>query len=268
MAIINSLAIGKSVKSAGNLTYKTIRGRTIASQRITKNSSNTLLQSSQRTTFGMATKVAAFMQQYIDATYEKSKYGSARNHFMSINKGYIWGGVYSEVSEGAIPLDDVFVSSFCTPYVPGIGLRYSTYGTSPVITREKYSEKIWNDSASNQFTVKFTNSIDYILPVPIAPDKAEFIVAGIFPVSETLPDFVFQVKSFTLSSTNIAELLKMGIKVVLTLNDAQEIISIAVTVTEANMHEGYQAYCIGFLRYQSKIPKLVSIMDCKQAVAP
>lgn len=86
MAVVNSLAIGKSVKSAGNLTYKTVRGRCIASQRITQNKSNTNSQQIARNNFKQASKVMTILQSWIDLAFEKSKYGSARNEFLKQNK--------------------------------------------------------------------------------------------------------------------------------------------------------------------------------------
>lgn len=111
MAIINSLAIGKSVKSAGNLTYKTIRGRTIASQRITQNKSNTPSQQNQRQHFANVSESMKLLQRYIDVCYEKSKYGSSRNAFFSTNKRFTLGGLVGEIAEGIIPLSDGMLSA-------------------------------------------------------------------------------------------------------------------------------------------------------------
>lgn len=111
MAIINSLAIGKSVKSAGNLTYKTVRGRTIASQRIFSNKSNTALQQNQRQLFANVSASMRLLQQYIDVCYEKSKYGSSRNAFFKTNKGFTFGGLVGEISEGLVALSDGMLSA-------------------------------------------------------------------------------------------------------------------------------------------------------------
>lgn len=269
MAIVQSLAIGKSVKSAGNLTYKTVRGRCIASQRITQNKSNTILQAAQRSVFGMAAKVATLMQVYINNCYEKSKYGSARNAFMNINKNYTWQGLYPEVVEGTIPLSDVFVPSFTDEFFEIDTLRFAAYGSSSVITNEQYAVRVWQDSASNDFNVKFTSSFDYVLPVPIAPEKIEFVVAGLIPLEgQTAKQVSFSAKTYNLTEEKIAELLKLGIKVTLTQNDAKEITAINVVPSEANMFEGFVAYCVAFPRISSKIPKLSSIMELKQQVAP
>lgn len=106
MAIVNSLAIGKSVKSAGNLTYKTVRGRTIASQRITSNKSNTAAQASQRYSFGQSSLALKLIQQYIAVCYEKSKYGSSRNAFFKTNPKFNLGGLVGEVNEGITSVAD------------------------------------------------------------------------------------------------------------------------------------------------------------------
>lgn len=111
MAIINSLAIGKSVKSAGNLTYKTVRGRTIASQRITQNKSNTPFQQNQRQRFAKVSESMKLLQQYIDVCYEKSKYGSSRNAFFSTNKRFTLGNLVGEIAEGIIPLSGGMLSA-------------------------------------------------------------------------------------------------------------------------------------------------------------
>lgn len=111
MAIVNSLAIGKSVKSAGNLTYKTVRGRTIASQRIFSNKSNTARQQNQRMHFANVSASMRLLQQYIDACYEKSKYGSSRNAFFSVNKNFTLGNMVGEVAEGIVTLSDAMLSA-------------------------------------------------------------------------------------------------------------------------------------------------------------
>lgn len=86
MAIINSAGIGKSRKSQGNLTYKYVRGRTIASSRITENKSNTPKQDIARQKFAAMSGFIVRQAAYIDAAFDKSKYGSSRNTFMTVNK--------------------------------------------------------------------------------------------------------------------------------------------------------------------------------------
>lgn len=115
MAVINSLAIGAGVKSAGNITYRRTRGRTIASQRITENKSNTAAQQAQRGKFKVMTQFAALMSAYIDMAYSKTKYGSARNQFITQNKMTlpdINAGKLLEVQQGKTPLGTFFLDTF------------------------------------------------------------------------------------------------------------------------------------------------------------
>lgn len=151
MAIINSLAIGKSVKSAGNLTYKTVRGRTIASQRITQNKSNTPFQQNQRQLFAKVSESMKLLQQYIDACYEKSKYGSSRNAFFSTNKRFTLGNLVGEITEGIITLSDGMLSALTDTPTPQLsiitkgslaGFLQIQYTTIPSY---KYGENTYNN---------------------------------------------------------------------------------------------------------------------------
>lgn len=92
MAIISSTAIGNGKKSAGVLTYRRQRGRTIASQRILTNSSKTEKQVAQRTEFAVVSKAIAMAAPLVDVTFAKSRYGSARNNFFKINKAALMEG--------------------------------------------------------------------------------------------------------------------------------------------------------------------------------
>lgn len=115
MAVVQSLAIGKSVKSAGNLTYRVVRGRTIASQRITSNTSNSAAQQTQRSALSLASKFLLVALPWVTAGFEKSKYGSPRNNFMKLNnflngypseyEGYLSGttSALDYVAEGFTP---------------------------------------------------------------------------------------------------------------------------------------------------------------------
>lgn len=107
MAVINSLAIGSGVKSAGNITYRRTRGRTIASQRITKNKSNTAAQQAQRGKFKVMTQFASLIASYIGLAYDKTKYGSQRNNFIKLNKETLPGVNATQllnVQKGTSPL--------------------------------------------------------------------------------------------------------------------------------------------------------------------
>lgn len=85
MAILKTASIGVGTKSLGDNSYKTVRGRTIASRRIVENKSKTPAQTSQRTAFGTMCKAAKVLSVWIDQAIIKTKYGSQRNSFMRQN---------------------------------------------------------------------------------------------------------------------------------------------------------------------------------------
>lgn len=86
MAIVNSLGIGRGKKSAGNLTYRTVRGRCIASQRREKMGAQSGAPSIAQAKFSL---ISSFMRAHasdIDVSFSKSTYGSQRNNFYRKNK--------------------------------------------------------------------------------------------------------------------------------------------------------------------------------------
>lgn len=271
MAIVNSLAIGKSVKSAGNLTYKTVRGRTIASQRITSNKSNTLLQSSQRAHFSMCAKAATLIQTFINSCYEKSKYGSARNNFMSINKSYDGFGVVAEVQEGAIPLADIFVAAFVDAVddLQTTRIKYSAYGSSSVITREETNSILWSDSAENEFTICEVSKVEFVLPVALAPEKVEVVVCGMFgDASSGLSHAQITSQTISLDPSDIAELKEKGITLTPVTDTNGNVISFTAEKSEPTEQGEYEAFAVVFPRINSKIPKLRGLIHVEPTPVP
>lgn len=87
MAIVNSLALGKASGSAGNLTYSTVQGRTIARQRVTEVfNPRTEAQQTQR---GMMRDVVAVyrkLSHVVQGTFtQRKKHSSVYNQFVSMN---------------------------------------------------------------------------------------------------------------------------------------------------------------------------------------
>lgn len=87
MAIINSMGVGKARGSMGNVTYRTVRGRTIGSQKrggvdpATRADGETLVQF----IFGLMARFVALHAADIKASFDGTKYGSARNAFIKLN---------------------------------------------------------------------------------------------------------------------------------------------------------------------------------------
>lgn len=93
MAIINSLGVGRGRKSAGNLTYRTVRGRCIASQKREKTGNPSGSISVAQATFSI---ISTFMRAHasdIDVSFARSTYGSQRNAFYKLNKSALRAAV-------------------------------------------------------------------------------------------------------------------------------------------------------------------------------
>lgn len=105
MAIVNSTALGKATKTAGQLTYRRVRDRIIASQRVTENKSNTPAQEAQRNSFRTISQALAQIGFVLKRAYEPSKNGSSRNRFYSMNKDLLAG--ISDLNEATSPFEVV-----------------------------------------------------------------------------------------------------------------------------------------------------------------
>lgn len=160
MAVINSLAIGKSVKSAGNLTYKTVRGRCIASQRITQNSSNTTAQQLVRNNFKLASKIITILQSWIDLGFEKSKYGSSRNEFLKNNKLLLENtDLNTDFVNGAAKAGDWF-ASMCSQSVVTDGkepyFQYFTKGSASGVIVSSVTASGWTNNNQGCSSIIFS----------------------------------------------------------------------------------------------------------------
>ena len=108
MAIINSMGVGRARKSMGNVTYRTVRGRTIGSQKISPGAVTrvpTAGQSSRQNVFGLINRFMALHGQDIDDSFNKTAYGSQRNYFMKVNYNALsaaLAGVSADASDGEI----------------------------------------------------------------------------------------------------------------------------------------------------------------------
>lgn len=85
MAIINSVFMGRAKKSAGNATFRTVRGRTIASMKIAKKGSQGSYKSLAQFAMAAISRFAAVKATDIALSFDKTTYGSSRNAFMKVN---------------------------------------------------------------------------------------------------------------------------------------------------------------------------------------
>lgn len=220
MAVINSLAIGRSVKSAGNLTYKTVRGRTIASQRITQNKSNTPKQQSQRSLFGNSNLAMQLVLPWINNFFQKSKLGSSRNQFLSLCKSYTMGGLAGEVREGIISLYEGFLL--------GIGVsesgdkllhtqQFTSYGNAPVIVSGTRKIKSYTSTVSVGATTYYQTytNLNFALTQGVKDTDIELLVLG-FIKETNIEQSPLQFFDLTLSDEDLATVKVYGAEVVVT----------------------------------------------------
>lgn len=108
MAIINSMGVGRARKSMGNVTYRTVRGRTIGSQKVTPGAVTRVPsagQSSRQNVFALINRFMALHGQSIDESFNKTTYGSERNYFMKVNYNALsaaLAGVSADASDAEI----------------------------------------------------------------------------------------------------------------------------------------------------------------------
>ena len=93
MAIVRSHSVGNAKKSAGLITYRTIRGRQIASQKRAGWISGQTSQGGvykyglQQTIFGLLNAYSGKYALSIKRSFNRTKYGSERNFFSKLNYG-------------------------------------------------------------------------------------------------------------------------------------------------------------------------------------
>lgn len=131
MAVINSVGVGRGSKSVGEFTYRYTRGRTIASRRITKNTSKTPAQVGRRGAFGSFVWMFSPYKWFFSDGYEKTKHGSSFNQFVHVNRELLGKSLYnSEVNKKLIPNGTQLWNLFRTIFNSSVShLKYATYGT-------------------------------------------------------------------------------------------------------------------------------------------
>lgn len=126
MAIINSMGVGRSKKSMGNVTYRVVRGRTIGSQKRTSGASGVTTRGQagnfRKPLFSMINMYMKEHQTDIDVSFNKSKYGSQRNYFFSVN--------YNALSTALSALAVQTANSGTLPSMEDINTAINTYAAA------------------------------------------------------------------------------------------------------------------------------------------
>lgn len=267
MAVIYSLAIGKSYKSAGNLTYKTVRGRTIASQRITQNTSNTAAQGAQRSRFGSTAQCMQLFLPYVNNFFEKTKYGSARNQYVKVNKFINLGGLLGEVKEGIVPMSEAFLLLFgrnAEGQLLNGSAYYASYGSLPCVTIEtttngdKTSIGVEPDFKCNS-NVKFTFTT---APLKDSIKLKSYLVgkSGSSNFQNAVPTY----KEYTLDEADIDALAALGYKV--TVVETDNIVSSINIEAIAPSAEDGVAGSVGIIvpSINNKVSTLLNVMQVQR----
>lgn len=117
MAIINSIFMGDARKSAGNGTFRTVRGRTIVSQKVSKRGTISGNLSKNQFALAVISRFASLYAADINVSFDPTTFGSARNAFFKLNYDSMKKAVSSLYSasllEGAakIPTDAEIIAA-------------------------------------------------------------------------------------------------------------------------------------------------------------
>ena len=126
MAIINAIGVGRANKSIGQFTYRTVRGRTVASQKRKKGDQGAITRglkgNLRKPIFGMINLYMAEHASDIQVSFNRSKYGSQRNYFFTAN--------YRGLSAALSPLAMTSSINNELPSVAEIDEAIATYATA------------------------------------------------------------------------------------------------------------------------------------------
>lgn len=145
MAVINSVGVGRGSKSVGEFTYRYTRGRTIASRRITKNTSKTPAQVGRRGAFGSFVWMFSPYKWFFSDGYEKTKHGSSFNQFVHVNRELLGKSPYnSEVNKKLIPNGKQLFNLLRTITNSAVPhLKYLSFGSLPSTNAFSASSDSW-----------------------------------------------------------------------------------------------------------------------------
>lgn len=126
MAIINAIGVGRAKKSIGNITYRSVRGRTIASQKRVQGEQGAITRglkgNLRKPIFAMINLYMAEHASDLQVSFNRSKYGSQRNYFFTMN----YQGLYTAL----LPLATTSSINNELPSVAEIDEAIATYATA------------------------------------------------------------------------------------------------------------------------------------------
>lgn len=126
------------------MTYRTVRGRTIGSQKIMSADTRvpTGAQSEKQKVFGHISTFMAAHAASINQSFDRTKYGSERNYFMKVNYASLYAALSGTPADATLADIEDAIETYATGNPTAI-YRVKKSGT-PVV----YLEGAWDDSAN------------------------------------------------------------------------------------------------------------------------
>lgn len=171
MSIVSGYQNSKWRNSIGNVTFRTVRGRTIASEKVAERPLNTdaatrapgvKAMSIKQMTFGLITRFAKTHETSINESFDKTKYGTARNYFMKVNypgMSAAFASLYSQIDDSAtdtMAISDEAIEEAVTNYATDNPTSIYRIRKSGAATT--YLSGAWDDSANPIIAVVTLNS--------------------------------------------------------------------------------------------------------------
>lgn len=134
MAIVNGILVPKARKSAGNLTFRTVGGVTIFSEKVTKNPSSSGLQVKQRSNFKKVQEFAPLVAAIGRITQKRDKNRSTYNVlYKALYGGILNAGLALEETGngffGDLSSGTGLASPYCLAATYGTNLPHAFVGT-------------------------------------------------------------------------------------------------------------------------------------------
>ena len=228
MAIINSMGVGRSKKSMGNVTYRVVRGRTIGSQKRGQGTTGATTRGMQgnlrKPLFAMINMFMSAHKTDIQVSFNKSQYGSQRNYFFTVNYSALATALQalavSAAGSGLLPLESE-IESTITAYAtanPSAIYRVKLAGFENVFMTGAWSSEdnpVSGGSADGLGigTAKVTvGSDEYNAPISLSISKhagakiqhsagTVLLTAGAIPSGVVAADIVYHTPTAPLSPT-------------------------------------------------------------------
>lgn len=172
MSIVSGYQNSKWRNSIGNVTFRHVRGRTIASEKVAERPLNSdaatrapgvKAMSQRQMVFGLITRFAKNHETSINESFDKTKYGTARNYFMKVNypgMSNAFATLYNKIDENAtdtMAITDDEIEEAVTNYATEN--QTSIYRIRKAGAETVYLTGAWDDAANPIMATVTLNSV-------------------------------------------------------------------------------------------------------------